>query len=432
MGLIDSAQLSDVVIVARSNGGGGDWTALEVYPIVLGWGVELDGSGINFWDNLAVAGKPNKAVFDIAPFSANDTVGHASIYGTVKGTNVKIGSNGANGKFSIDTSMIKVESGEHLYLALANVNGSVAALNTAITVAGGGALTLGIDHDQTEAGPVVIGNAQRALDGYNGIVCGGAGATKACTIDDATLMGQSTVTIEGQEGVDIDAEDMASITLTAQPVIGIAPGVAGIGKCGAKTDAATAKQEAVLLRGSASVTFDNGTLSCISGQGFHLQASAGGNPTLTVDSTTIQNTEGAVVAQAGSATITNSTIQFNVNGVEQNTDGINVSSINLSGSAAGGNTVICSSNAESIQNQPPPGVDVLNTTTGTLNASFVAWDTTGPDQFTCNAQLAQCACVATCTNTAGNDDMDSVNTNGGAITVTGNTQSAVAVAAHCN
>jgi hypothetical protein len=171
-------------------------------------------------------------------------------------------------------------------------------------------------------------------------------------------------------------------------------------------------------------------VQCIYSDAFLLEASTL-TPTLTLDSTTIQNSEQAIIATAGSATISNSTIEFNYNGIQQATDGTNISAINLSG---GGNTVICSSEVESvIKNQPTPGVDVLNATSQALNASNVAWDTSGPDVFKCNPALTTCLCEnSTCTNGAGDDSMDAVYDSTGLITTTGSTRSMTMAAIRCN
>jgi len=143
--------------------------------------------------------------------------------------------------------------------------------------------------------------------------------------------------IEGQAYQDIDAEDFADIVLTSYPVIGLAPADAGFLQCTISNGSgtSTAKPDcqsnesgaAILLNGSASVTFNNGTVQCISADAFLLNTSpiGNGNPKLTLIDATIQNTEFGVQANAGSATITNSNIQYNYKGVEQGTDGTNVS-----------------------------------------------------------------------------------------------------------
>src|SRR5262249_43344509 len=148
---------------------------------------------------------------------------------------------------STDPTQIAVESGNTLYLANAQVNGSVevqVGLNdvstetTAITVNGGGSLVIGQDQSGAVKGTLTMGNsfAQSQTDGWNGIVCTSANG-KGCTITDVVLKaGQSSLVMIGQENIDIDAEDYASITLNQNPSIGVAPSDAGFGTCPSKND----------------------------------------------------------------------------------------------------------------------------------------------------------------------------------------------------
>ncbi len=285
-------------------------------------------------------------------------------------------------------------------------------------------------------GTVTIGNALNTstTNGYKGIVCQTANGT-GCTISDAALKaGESSLVIEGQMWVDIDAEDYANITLTSAPVIGLAPADAGFQQCIqtlSPTSTTTQKPDvqsnssgsAVVLNGPASMTFNNGTVQCISGDAFLLNATSNGTPTLTLVGTTIQNTEFGVKANAGTATISSSTIQYNYNGVEQGTDGTNLSSIDLSSGGDGGTTtVVCSNSDESVHGRNSfPGIDVLNTTSTTLNAANVTWDTSGPDLFQCDTTLEACTCqIASCTVDGGLDGMSAVYDSMGTIVTTGN------------
>jgi hypothetical protein len=183
----------------------------------------------------------------------------------------------------------------------------------------------------------------------------------------------------------------------------------------------------VLLNGAVSITFNNGTVQCIGGTAFLLQSSGTGNgdPSLNIDSTFIQNTEVGIWATAGTAEVTNSTINFNVIGVQQDTDGTNNGTTDLSG---GGNTVVCSDNKESVIGNLNPGIDVYNTSTKNLDASNVAWDTSGPDYFSCDPAFTSCVCnLGSCTTTPGDHDMDAVedSNNLGGVTTTGNTLSGI-------
>jgi len=429
MKLIDNAQIPNVTINASIMGGGGNWTPKgEVYPIVLGWGVELSAGNLYIYDPTG----GNAEIFDIANYSANDTVGSASIVGGAKAP-AWIGMNSGDSTQSSDSSAIQVEKGNTLYIANASVNGSAVKQTNAITVVAGGTLTLGQDSSAAITGLVTIGNSADApaTDGWNGIVCTTANGL-GCTITDATLKKGSSVVIDGQENLDIDAEDFANITLTSAPTIGVAPSSAGFGNCSGKPDAiaSAGMGEAVLLNGDVTMTYSNGTVQCISGAGLLMQASSNGTPTLTMDKTTIQNTEYALYATAGKATISNSTVQYNYNGVEEGTDGTNSAAIDLSGGTVGGtNTVVCSNSVESINYQNgglTPAVCVLDTTTANLNASNVDWDTAGPDEFSCDATLTSCDCELApgpCTNPGGVDGMDAVYESSGTVTTTGNAKS---------
>ncbi len=443
MKIIDNAQAKNVTINAAVRVGSTWNPAGEVYPIVLGWGVELSAPGLYFYDG-ADAGQ-DAEIFDVNTYSKSDAVGYASIVGGA-GNVVTVGADEFMNQ-SLDSSAIKVEADNTLYIANASVNGSfevkigldtAPTMTTAITVAGGASLVVAQDKSAAVTGTVTIGNDsdQELTNGWSGIVCQTA-KNKGCTISDAPLTaGVSSLVIEGQENVDIDAEDYAVIKLTSSPVIGLSPTDAGFQTCVDKPDVSDSFNEvtgnsgaAVLLNGFANVTFDNGTVQCIGGDAFDLVATKNGVPTLTLTNTTIQNTEYGVNAAAGTATVSNSTIWYNYNGVQQGTDGTNVSTLDLSSGGDGGTTtVVCSNSYEAYDaNEEGPGVSVLNSTTQSLNARNVDWDTAGPDQFMCDSTLEDCTCeISSCTldvSDGGLDGMDAVYTSSGTIDTTGNGQS---------
>ncbi len=450
MALIDASQAKNVSIDASLGGQGGDWPAGETYPMKLGWGAELVAPGVYFLDRLGL----NQEIIDIAPYSASDTVGYASIVGGA-GNQIGIGLSAAHTNQLTDVAGVRVEKGQTLYIADALLNSSALGASAAIVVAAGGNLVLGEDQPAAIMGTVNIGNDDNRLSsaGWNGIVCETANST-GCTITDAPLGSQSSIIIQGQQNADISAVDFASITLTSAPLIGVAPAGGGFNECPVPSTPATAISPtgkpdvsisnggAVLLQGQATMTFENGTVQCISGDGFQLLKSQNGDgtPTLTLINATIQNTEEAVYVSAGKATISGSTIQFNYNGVKQTGDGTNLVTIDLSVAGTDGvlNTVVWSDGMESINavkgSTSIPGINVLNDTTATLNASNVAWDTSGPDVFSCDAAtLATCTCVSSpCSNTGGMQDMDAVYDSTGTITTTGNSVSPIATANDCN
>jgi hypothetical protein len=428
MALIDAAKANDVTLRATVNDGGGDWAPTgEVYPIILGWGVELSAPGVFFLDPNGVA---NDAILEVNRYSGNDTVGYASIVGTATDP-IGVGMNASNGQQTADIAAIAVEKGNSLYLANASVNSSLLSPGSiaAILVGGGASLLLGQDRDGGVLGTVRVGNAlgKPATDGWEGIVClSDYDAGVGCTIRDARLTNESALVIQGQEVLDIDAEDFADISLSTNPVIGVAPVAAGFKQCANKNDATRAQGglQAIWLNGSATFTFKNGTVQCIGSTAFQLQATTIGVPSLTIDNTVIQNTDLAIYASAGTAIVTNSTITHNFNGVQQGTDGAHDATIDLSG---GGNSVTCSESQESsVQPMTQPGIDVYNTSRANLNASNLTWDTPDPDYFQCNHSLTVCNCnLTSCSTAAGSDDMDAVEdaTYKGGIATTGNKSS---------
>jgi len=445
MQIVDSAGVEGVTLNLSLGGGNqpvtGAWAPVgEKYPIVLGWGVELFAPGLAFADPYAGilyndAGVPSDGgsahgeIFDIAQYSSRDTIGYSSIVGTA-GYPLSVGIAGF-GKYTPDPSSIQVEPGQTLYLANANVNGDANGSANGITVLGEATLLLGQDRSGVQVGPVNVGQGGGGItkgvyhnDGWIGIDCQG------CTLQDSNaLAGQTALTIQGQIFADIRALDGSTITLTDNPIVGAAPGATSFNTCMSKQDVLVG-QAAVLLEGMVTMTFDNGHVQCIAGDGFKLTSSTMGAPVLKLDNTTIQNTEQAILAVGGTATVSSSTIQFNYNGVEQ-TDG---GTVDLSGGGLGGtNTVVCSNSFESIHGTGGiPGVDVLNTNGTTLNASDVAWDTPGPDLFSCNAALTTCTCeIGSCVNPGGKDGMDAVYTASGTVTTTGASQSSVSCVPIC-
>jgi hypothetical protein len=436
MKMINAAQVQNVTINATVNGGGGSWDpnffCSEASPIQLGWGAELYAPGVYFSDACSFL---NNSVFEIGGY--NDSAYPTASMVGASGNQIGVGMD-QYGNQTYDNATIVVDNGRTLYLANASVNNNYAVneffggSGDAITVAAGAILWLGQDQSASNTGTVNIGNNLGYADGWTGIDCQSDYSSSGCTVNDAQLSGTSSVVIEGQDNVDIDAEDFASISLTSVPVIGTATNGTGFNQCNSKPDSTQnfGNGEAIWLNGAVTMTFKNGTVQCITGAGFRLNTSGNGNgsPSLTLDSTTIQNTDRAIYASAGKATVTNTTINYNFNGVQQDTDGTNNGTIDLTG---GGNTVVCSSNQESSQGSSNEGIDVYNTSTANLGADNVAWDTTAPDYFSCDSAsgTATCSCnITTCSNTAPFDDMDAVedSTNLGGITTTNNTQSSAA------
>ena len=272
-------------------------------------------------------------------------------------------------------------------------------MTSAITVLNSATVMLGQDRSGDQVGPVNVGQAGGGIkkgayfnDGWIGINCQG------CTlVDSSALAGATGLFIEGQIFADLLAGDGSTITLKSAPVIGAAPNATSFNTCFSKLDAiAGGGGGAVLLTGLVNMTFENGHVQCIAADAFQLFASSLGAPTLSIDSSTIQNTEAAIVAGAGSATVSSSTFQFNYNGVEQLTDGTNFGTIDLSGKGLGGtNTIVCSSDIESHprNREAPRAPDVLNETSMPIVATNVAWDTAGARSLHLRQRAHDCACA---------------------------------------
>jgi hypothetical protein len=152
MALIDAAQAQNVTINATVNGAGGDWTANETYPVVLGWGVEISAPGVFFADLMGPKGGFHAQIFDINFYSASDTIGYASLVGSASAA-VGVGMD-STGNQTDDTSTITVEDKNALYVANASVNGSIDNPDAYLTfhLLDGAKLILG--QDQSGGSPV--------------------------------------------------------------------------------------------------------------------------------------------------------------------------------------------------------------------------------------------------------------------------------------
>ncbi len=419
MGLIDTARAVNVTINATVDGGGGDWSPPgEVYPVALGWGVELDAPGVYFLD----PGGNNFQTIYVCLYSTNDTVGYASIAGEAAAP-VGVGMNSTNTVQSTDLAAVTVAPGNTLYIANASVNGNygdilnAAKLDAMAIQVTSGTLVLGKNETGTVVGTVHIGNALANFntDGFYGIYCSGSSDAPA-SVTDIAADGQSSVIIQGQ-AVGLTASDYCNVNLSYNPVIGSAIASPACADLNYVTGIAAI--------GAATVTLNNVAIQCQTSNGVATLGDDTGSPSVSINNAVITANDTGVLALGGRVTVTNSLVIHNRIGVQQDTDGISNGLIDLSG---GGNTVICSHGAGS------SGVDVYNNNTSSLNASYVAWDTAGPDYFACDTSLTTCTCnLSACSTTPGSDDMDAVedSTNLGGIVTTGNTMSPLALDGGC-
>ncbi len=301
MSLVEAGPSANTVLRAAVNGSAfGDWTpAGELYPIALGWGVELSAPGIFFAG--PDAGLP--AIFELAADAGGAE--SASIVGT-EGNPVGIGT-GQLGSSMIFGAAISDGPGSTLYLADVSIYGSSSAYSYAI-LASSSTLVLGQDRSGAITGTVQIGTPQ--TKGWTGIECDG------CTLSDAPMNGTSSLVIVGQFN-DLYATGSASLSLKSAPILGVAPASLGFNTCPSKPD-----QTGITLSGSATMSLDQATIQCMPGDyGIQLMNADGdgGTPSATVNGTTIQNTQLALGVWAGSAVVSNSTIRYNASGVIQGT-----------------------------------------------------------------------------------------------------------------
>jgi hypothetical protein len=408
MQLIDEAQAQNVVITATYDGNeSGVWDPpAEVYPIVLGWGVELSIYGIAFYDGDSA----NRALFEVGPVSANDQLGYASIAG---------GAVGVSSQPPTDKSTILVNPKGTLFLAGTLVYSGLGDQTTAIEVSAGAELVLGQDRSGGQTGTVFIGSNSPVptIDGYNGIVCDSANGV-GCTVMDSPVSGTNSVVIAGQANHDIDAEDFANISLSFAPQIGVRATGAGRANCPSFEDGSASSDGAILIHGKASVTIEDGAVQCVGGTAFALEGSTNGVPTVVIDDVTIEDATVGVHAFAGTATITSSTIEYNTIGVEQDTDGTHIATIDLSWGGGGNvNVVACNISGDGGM----IGASVINRTSQVLEAQQVDWDTMAPDVFSCDLNLMNCSCqIPNCTDSPGADGMDAVTESSGSIDTSGN------------
>ncbi len=418
MALIDAARATDVTIAATVDGGGGDWSpAGEVYPVVLGWGVELNAPGVYFIDP---SGNDNSAIIAVQAYSQNDLVGYASVVGS-PGNPIGIGLNAAQDAQLTDGTAVSI-SGTRLYLANALLNGRNNGDVAALSLSGGGSLIFGQDHPAAITGTVTIGVPSPTSPGGLGVYCLCTSAAP-CTVEDVAQDGGPSVVLQGQI-IDMFVFDYCSILLTAGPIFGYPATAAGcpIGQDGV----------GVAIAGASAATLGQAVFQCEQVEGLTMGSDSSGTPIVTIDNSIIESSGIGLYGFSGStATVTNSTISNNGIGIWQSTDGVTNSAIDLSG---GGNVVICNNAGNLAAEQTGVAMSVYNTSTASLNAANVAWDTPGPDYFTCDSAFASCSCnLASCVAAPGSNGMDAVedSTNLGGILTTGNTLSALFLDAGC-
>ncbi len=422
-------------LIATVNGAGGDWTGNnETYPISLGWGVVLAAGSVYFTDTT---GQPE--IFDIALQSGEAAGNEVIIEGNLNLfplPPVVIGSDSL-GNLTNDPVSINVEANASLNVAAVVVYEPAGSWGIDIQ----SSATLNID-DHGVLGELQVGgtlpNGTAVTSNMGtGVLCNG-------TMSDVLSLpfpgAGASFTGEGQT-ISIDAEDGCGLTLngglTAQgPILGWQPATPGYTAAGNGCTGNPTPMDGIGVQanGNATVSISHATVSCMSSWGVTSTNSNSEATTPTVSfSGTIQNCAAAgLYVTAGSVTVPSGTIQDNFIGVDMENDGFDTPSVTLNdGSTNLNTTVTCNSNQEpGVANQPNPGIDVYNNSTGTLNADWVNWDfwfqpnsdansQFWPDYFWCDNNFS-CTCeavdstdTAMCNNTAGADGMNLVfGTNG--------------------
>ncbi len=421
-----------VTLDATVDGGGGNWsTTVETYPISLGWGVTLTAPGVYFKGSNSA-----EEIFDIA-MQPGELAPPAMV--TMQGGAVNAVVVGSDDSAAVTTQLgIVVEDGGTLNVSYVDVfvyNGS-----TGITLENGA--TLDLDFASAGGflnlgGTLPNGTVQTENLG-TGIYCSNA------TISDLFSTASPSLAAKAQY-TSIDAEDGCTVSLMHNPTFGwpTAGGYTGSGQ-GCTGISGSKDYIGLSARGGATVSLSNATFTCMY-EGLTVNPGATTNPTVTLSNATIENcSPSGIYVTAGTVTVSSGTIDHNYIGVEMAGSGYMPSVTLNDGTMTNNTTVTCNSNQEpGATSQPNPGIDVYNDSDGNVAADYVNWDewsnTDGVDLFWCAPLFgipSNCTCQATnntCTNTAGDDDMDLVmGGDGGAITGSETSTNGASANSGCN
>jgi hypothetical protein len=409
MALIDGAQVTGVTITATVNGEGGNWsTQNETYPVSLGWGVTLSAPGVYFGNSAY------PEIFDIVLQTGEAAGNMVTIEGSggLVPSPVVLGSDNL-GNIAYNTSSITVEANETLNVSYVDVYEPLGYFG--ITVQSSG--TLDIDENAVGGYLHLGGNLPNGTAITSSL---GSGIDCIGTVSDANAAASPSVAGAGQD-LSIYAEMSGSVTLVGNPTFGwpTSGGYTSAGQ-GCTGNPTPKDYTGVQAEGSATVILKNATVTCMSGSGIYVEGTPG--PTVTLTNVTIENcAQDGIYTSGGTVTVNSGTIDHNFIGVNMSSNkNTGTPSVTLNdGTLTNNTTVICNSNQEN--GYPTSGIDVYNNSDGNVAADYVNWDqwsaTNGADLFWCDQFLA-CTCeAASCTNTAGGDDMDLVmGGDGGAIT----------------
>jgi hypothetical protein len=375
---IERSGASGVTINAAVNGGTGEWTAPETWPVTLHLGVTLHAPGVYFF----VPDVPSTYVdlFDVKPFDASDRQPVIIEGDAVPNAPALVGFDSSAGQYANTRDGIFV-SGLTLKIGGVWLNGS----NAGVEVGDNG--TLEID------GLVLIGyfpnpSKTSTVVGYDGISCAGSGMAATAEVIDPGAMDGDLV-IQGESHADINANSFCTVNLLHKAFFGVDP---VNGMCpNPKPDV-----DGVLVDGDpVQVTLNSPVIQCMSSQGVQLY---GGNPVVTLNGALIDHCGCAGLSTyAGNLYSNAGVILLNHWGVLQETG-----QIFLNGSGTGGvggaNVVGCSTEAEpgDCFGHGYPGVDIENDSTSPMNADGCAVDHAPPSEMQCtDPQYDGCVCIST-------------------------------------
>jgi hypothetical protein len=377
----------NATLYASVDGGGGDWTGNESWPVQLNLGVTLQAPGVFFaptQDRIAAFQVVSPGAYDVAPVTIQ---GNPAAFGTDAGKTpgpedfVYIGFDSQGGHAS--NTAVGIDDGSDggalpLALKLVWVNGRVAGI-----FAGPGARVDAPPSNPLASSPsatVVVGGfsgGTGTVSGTTGIECQGA-------------------TINGLFGVshqvtDLDAKDFCDASFASGSTFGTSPSGNGLGLCNAKPD-----QVGILMSGASTVTVQGVLVSCMQGDGIQLaSASDAGAPSFDVGgaapSSIVNCGCSGIHVLAGTVSIGNtgasatSQVQHNHFGIHQEGTGT---------ISAERGVFTCNSATEpgNCASSGDPGVDVWNSSAANLIVGSAHWDHLPPEVLTCSDQFQTCVC----------------------------------------
>jgi hypothetical protein len=408
---IVSVRQSGVTLHAAVNGGGGDWTGAEQWPVKLTLGVTLHAPGVFF----APTG-PAKA-FVVASNGPSDVAGVTIEGDATAGVYTYVGFD-STGAHAAGTTV-----------AVDDAQGPTKALPLTLDWVwlNGSQIGLDIGPGATVDGPVRPGVTQdtNLIGGFPGTSTPSGSVGIHCLGDSSSpAIFNGRIAVSFQD-TDVVAGDFCSMFFD-HANFGLSP-VAGA--CMSKPDGL-----GIQVTGSGAVSTATARISCILGDGVAVESASGnGAPAFAGDTTTLENCGCAGLhVMAGTGALFFSTVLHNHYGVVQETGG------QVNGNIFQQTTIACATSQEpgTCFGDGNPGVDVWNHSPALMYANNTQWDHAPPDLLICSDQFVSCVCNGGTCGGTGYDGTDMAITpdptgaDGGAINY--NTYDAVAWPAGCN